>query len=131
MIRRLAAVLVTGGALTIAAPSAHADTLNCLAPVTAVQNLNNQAVRYDQAGNTASAAGADAGATYYENQARPACYYNPAVPYSAYQDAISAFTYVDAAHAANNAGNAAAALSDGQTAASYLSAAVALLNRAP
>lgn len=129
MIRRLAAVLVVaGGALAVAAPSANADTLKCLAPVTAVQNLNNQAVAYDQAGNAAAAASEDAGATYYENQARPACYYNPAVPYSAYQDAISGFTYVDAAHAA---GNVAAALSDGQTAASYLSAAVALLNRAP
>jgi hypothetical protein len=131
MIRLLATALLVGGAVAITAPSANADSLTCLAPVTTVQYANNNAIQYDRAGDAASAASTEANAVYYENTARSTCYYNPAVPYSAYQDAINGFSYVDAARAANNVGDVPTAFDDEQTAASYLSAAIALLNRAP
>jgi hypothetical protein len=127
----VAALLVAGGGVALLAPTASADTLNCLANVTALQNLNNEAIAYDQAGNTSAAAAEDAGAAFYQNQLGPNCYYNPAVPYSAYLDAVSGITYLNAAKTANNAGNATSALQDGQSAAPYLSAAISLLYRAP
>jgi hypothetical protein len=131
MIRLLATVLLVGGAVAVTAPAANADTLTCLAPVTTVQTENNRAIQFDRAGDAASAASAEATAVSYENTARSTCYFNPSVPYSAYQDAINGFSYVDAARAANNVGNVPDAFDDEQTAASYLNAAIALLNRAP
>lgn len=131
LVTAVVALLAAGGGIVLAAPTASADTLNCLANVTAVQNLNNSAMAYDRAGNTSAAAAEDSGVTFYQNQVGPNCYYNPSVPYSAYQDAISGYGYVSAAQSANNGGNASTALQYGQTAATYLSAAIALLSNHP
>jgi hypothetical protein len=123
----VATLLVAGTGIALAAPTAGADTLNCLANVTAVQNLNNSALQYDHAGNTAAAATEDAGVTYYQNQIGPNCYYNPSVSYGAYLDTSTGYGYVSAAGSANSAGNVTTALQYGQTAATYLSAAISLL----
>jgi hypothetical protein len=125
----LATLAAACAGVTVAAPTASADTLNCLANVTAVQNLNNTAMADDRAGNTSAAAAEDSGVAYYQSQVGPNCYYNPSVTYSAYQDTISGYSYVGAAWSANNAGDSATALRYGQAAATYLGAAVTLLSR--
>jgi hypothetical protein len=127
LVTAVATLLLAGAGIALAAPNASADTLNCLANVTAVQNLNNEAISYDQSGNTSAAASEDSGVTFYQNQVGPNCYFNPSVPYGAYSDAITGYGYVSAAQSANSAGNAALALQDEQTAAPYLSASIVLL----
>jgi hypothetical protein len=127
----VATLCFVGGGLAIAAPAANADTLVCLAKVTAVQNINNTAISDDAAGNTAAAASEDAGAAASFAQAESDCYFNPAVTYLAYTNAVGGFTYVNAALSDNNAGNAAAGLADGRTAAGFLATAIRDLNTGP
>lgn len=127
----VAGLLAAGATVFLTATTAGADNLTCLAPVTTVQTSNNEAIHDDQAGDIADATIQDNGTTYYQNVARQTCYFNPSVPYSAYEDAISGFTYVNAALSANRAGNAAAAIADGRTAATYLNAALAILDKGP
>ena len=129
--RRLATAAVTlasaAGTVTLAAPAAHADTLNCLADVYAVQLANSSAVQDDIANNPSAAAAEDAGSATSRTQGIPTCYYNPDVPYSIYLDISSGFGYVSAAQSENTAGQTSTALSSGRTAATYLNTAVTYL----
>ena len=112
------------GTVTVAAPAAMADSLNCLADVYAVQMDNNSAIQDDIAGNTSAAYAEDAGSLSSRTQGAPNCYYNPSVPYNIYLDASSGFGYVAAAETANSNGQAATAISYGQTASTYLNTAI-------
>jgi hypothetical protein len=117
-------LMSAAGTITVAAPAANADSLNCLADVYAVQMDNNTAIQDDAVGNTSGAAAADTASAYYRTQGAPNCYYNPSVPYNIYLDASSGFGYVSAAGTANTAGQAATALSYGESASTYLNAAI-------
>ena len=135
-VRRLAVVLailaVAGGAAALTGTaSPRADYLACLAPVRSVWWSNVQAGRADLAGDVGHATAVDDGTTSFQNLARQACYFNPSVSYNAYENAISGFIYVNAALSANQAGNVSAAVADGRAAATYLNAAVDILDKGP
>lgn len=128
----LAVSAVAGGAAVLTgATSPRADYLACLAPVRSVWWGNVQAGWADLAGDVGNATAVDDGTTYFQNLARQTCYFNPSVSYNAYENAISGFTYVNAALFANQAGNVSAAVADGRAAATYLNAAVDILDKGP
>lgn len=131
LVAAVAALAAMAGAVVLTVSTAGADNLTCLSPVASVQWGNAQAGRADLAGDVGHATAVDSYTTYYQNLARDTCYFNPNVPYDAYENAISGFTYVNAALFANQAGNVSAAVADGRVAATYLNAAVDILDKGP